>query len=176
MAKDLKTELNFRLIWKHTDQPDSTLSSLSPKIVDSNTMELLDSLTDGTAQPDVARVLWHDIRVLAGSANETFDLAGGLVDVFGETLTFTIIRSFCVINRNLSTDADGILEVGAGSNPWDSWLGDGTDLVKVGPGGALFIWNPSTAGFAVTAGTADILKVANTGAGDVEYQIAFIGE
>ena len=176
MAKDLDTQLNLRIIWKHTNQPDSALSSLSPKIVDSNTMELLDTLTDGTAQPDVARILWHDIRILAGSANETFDLYGGIEDNFGEVINFTTVRAFSIINRNPSTDADGILEVGAGTNAWSTWLGDPTDLVKIGPGGCMFIWNPSSAGCAVTAGTGDILKVNNTGAGDIEYQIAFIGE
>ena len=176
MAKDLTTELNFRLIWKHTNQPEPAVSSTSPKIVDSNTMELLDKLTDGTSAVDVARILWHDIRSLAGSANETFDLYGGLEDNFGETINFTTIRAFAIVNRNASTDTDGILNVGGGSNAWDTWLGDASDIVKVGPGGSLIIWNPSAAGFAVTATTGDILKVANSGAAAVEYQIAFIGD
>jgi len=176
MAKTLETELNLRLIWKHTDQPDSVLSSTSPKIVDSNTLELLDTLADGTSAVDVARILYHDIRSLAGSSNETFDLYGGLTDNFGATINFTTIRAFAIVNRNAATDTDGILEIGGGSNAWATWLGNSSDTVKVGPGGAILLWNPSAAGYAVTNSTADILKVTNSGTEAVEYQISLIGD
>ena len=179
MAKTLQTDANFRLIWDYQNQPDSGLGSGTdaPKIVDGNTMVLSDEMTDGSGAEDVANLLWHDVRSLAGSSSEEFDLYGGLTDSFGTTLNFATIRAFCISNRNASSDTDGILEIGgSASNAWATWLGNVSDTIKVGPGGGMFLWCPSAAGYAVTNSTADKLKVTNTGTEAIEYQIALIGD
>ncbi len=50
------------------------------------------------------------------------------------------------------------------------------DTVKVKPGGAIALVAPDATGYAVTAGTADQLKVANSAGGtSVTYDIIIIG-
>jgi len=120
---------------------------------------------------------YHDIRRLPASATEEFDLYGGLVDVFGATINFTTVRSFCIINRNESSKVNNILEIGGATNAWATWAGHSSDTIKIGPGGAVTMWNPSAAGFVVTNSTGDKLKVVNTGGDDtLEYQITIIGD
>lgn len=176
MAKSLTTNFNFRAIWDYKNQPDSTLATDSPSISDSNTFSILDSLANGSGAADLANLLWHDIRTLAASANEEFDLYGVLEDSFGDTLSFSKIRMIIIHNRNASTN-DAVLNVGGATNAFSSWAGDATDIIKVAASGAMILWNPSAAGYAVTDSTADKLKIENTsGSLSIEYQIALIGE
>jgi|TARA_R110000824_G_scaffold120382_5_gene275665 hypothetical protein len=169
MGKSLTASLDLRVSWEHANTPDAG----GPIIKDHNNITLTDSLADGTGV-DSADLVWHDVRTLAGSTSEDLDFAGGVSDQFGATITFAKVRGLVI--RNQTTTATHILEIGgASSNDWNAWLGATGDVVKVGPDGCLFIWNPSAAGFAVTAGTGDILKINNAGAGATTYQIAVIG-
>lgn len=169
MPKTLTTTTDVRLQWSHTNTPDSG----GPTIKDHNTFILADSIADGTAV-DQADLIWHDVRTLAASTSEDIDIAGGITDQFGSALTFARIKGFVV--RNQTTTVGAILEVGgAASNEWYGWAGAAGDKAKVGPDGVLYIWNPSADGFAVTAGTADTLKINNSGSASVTYQIILIG-
>jgi len=114
--------------------------------------------------------LFHDVRTLADGANESLDLAGSLVDQFGTTITFVKIKAMLI--RNLS--ATQTLTIGAGSNPFINWVGHPTDTIKIPPNGMFLLVAP-LAGFAVTAGTGDILKVANAAGAACDYQIALAG-
>jgi len=174
MAKTLNTDVNFRLIWEYVNTPDSGTDAPSTK--DNNTFQLLGELTNGSGAKDVANLLYHDIRTVTTGANDDLDLYGGLTDSFGATLNFGIIRGIFIHNRNTSDDTDGILTVGGGTNAFASWLGASGDLIKIGAAGLFINLNPTAAGFAVTSGTGDILRITNTGAGSIEYQIAIIGE
>lgn len=169
MGKSLTATLDLRLSWEHSNTPDSG----GPIIKDFNNITVTDSLANGTGV-DSADLIWHDVRSLAASTSEDLDLAGGVSDQFGATVTFARVRGLVI--RNQTTTAGHILEVGgASSNDWAGWLGASGDVVKVGPDGCLFIWNPAAAAFAVTAGTGDILKINNTGSASTTYQIAVIG-
>ena len=57
-------------------------------------------------------ILFHDMRTLAGGANESLDLAGSLTDVFGVTVAFAKIKVLLI--RNLSTTQT--LSIGGGAN------------------------------------------------------------
>lgn len=169
MAKTLTATTDIRLKWEHTNTPDSG----GPTIKDHNTFTLADSLANGTGI-DSADLLWHDVRALSATSSETIDLAGGITDQFGATVTFARIRGMII--RNQTTTANAVLDIGgASSNEWTGWVGAAGDIVKVGPDGVMMIWNPSAAGFAVTAGTGDVLKINNGSAVDITYQIVLIG-
>jgi hypothetical protein len=175
MAKTFKADFNFRTIWEYVNTPDSAVAD-APSIKDNNTLLITDNLTNGTGTADVASKIYHDIRTLAHSSNEEFDLAGVLEDAFGDVLTFTIVRGLFIINKELSSAAP-VLEVGGATNAFSSIFGSATDKVKVAGAGMIAFWNPTVAGYAVTASTADIIKVANThGADSCTYQIVIIGE
>lgn len=130
-------------------------------------------LINGTAA-DQANAVFVDTRTLAASATEDLDLAGVLVNAVGTTMTFTRIKGFIVVAAVGNTN--NVLVGGAATNAFINWCGDATDIVKVTPGGIFALTAPNATGFAVTAGTGDILKITNSAAGTaVTYDIILIG-
>lgn len=97
---------------------------------------------------------------------DEIDLDGSLVGPDGEAVAFasvTIIRI-----RNL--DDTQVLSVGGGSNA-PSWA----TFPPIGPGGELVVHRSDAAGYPVTAGTGDILRVATDGGTSVPYEITIVG-
>ena len=130
-------------------------------------------LSSGTGANQASN-LYHAERTLTASATENLDLAGSLTNGFGVTLTFTAIKA--VLIRAKSTNTNNVQVGGAASNAWATWVADSSDIVSVKPGGTLLIVAPDATGFAVTAATGDILKVANSaGSTSVIYEIIILG-
>ncbi len=118
--------------------------------------------------------LWHDQRTLAPSANEDLDLAGSLVDAFGATLTFTAIKG--MIFKAAVGNTNNVQVGNSGVNGFINWVGDTSDLINIKPGGIFCLFDPTAAGYAVTGGTGDLLKVTNSGAGtSVTYDVVLVG-
>lgn len=129
-------------------------------------------LANGTAA-DQANKVFKDQRTLGASATENLDLAGGLTDPFGTTLTFATIKAILI--RAVAANTNNVVIGGAATNTFLGIFSDATDKIAVKPGGA-FLWCAPGTGAAVTAGTGDILLVANSGAGTgVTYDIVVIG-
>jgi Ca2+-binding RTX toxin-like protein len=123
---------------------------------------------------DQADLVFHDQRTLAASATENIDLAGGLTDAYGATITFARIKALIVIAAAGNTN--DVQVGGAASNAWATWVANSSDIVTVKPDGILALVSPSATGYVVTAGTGDILKIVNSGAGTgVTYDIVLIG-
>jgi hypothetical protein len=118
--------------------------------------------------------LFSDSRTLAASATENLDLAGVLTDPFGSTLTFGHVKAIYVHAAAANTN-----DVCLGGHATAAFVGpfaDATDVICVKPGGALLLTVPSGVGWAVTATTADMLKVANSaGTTGVTYDILILG-
>lgn len=129
-------------------------------------------LASGTAADQADRV-FSDERTLAGSASEDLDLAGVLTDALGNTITFAKIRAIFI--ENLATGNNQVVVGGAASNQFVGPFGAGTHTVSVGPGGFLALVNRHTAGWTVTPGTVDLLKIANSTSGSINYRIVIIG-
>lgn len=126
----------------------------------------------GANQADLA---FTDTRTLSASATENLDLAGGLTDALGNTLTFASVKALIIVAAAGNTN--DVVVGGAASNAWATPFGDATDTVKVPPGGVLVLADFGATGFAVTAGTGDILKVANGGSGtSVSYDLLIVGD
>lgn len=133
------------------------------------------SLTNGVAAGQADRV-FHDQRPLAASASEDLDLAGVLVDALGDSIAFAKIKALII--SAAAGNTNNVVVGGAATNGFVSWVGGATHTVTVRPGAtlALFAGSADSTGYAVTAGTADLLKVANSGAGStVTYDIIVIG-
>ena len=129
------------------------------------------TLTHGTAA-GMANQTYHAQRTLAGSANEELDLAGVLTDVFGNTITFTKVKALFIQN----THATNVLIVGgAASNGFATLFADATDKINIRPGGFLLLGATDATAYAVTAGTGDKLKLENSAAGSLVYNIVIIG-
>jgi hypothetical protein len=135
--------------------------------------KLLIALTDGSAA-NQATNMFSDTRTLVASATESLDLAGSLVNAFGATITFAKMRAIMIFAA--ATNTNDVVVGGAASNGFFSPFGAANNTVKVKPGGCLILIAPDTAGYAVTAATADLLQVANGGAGTpVTYDVILIG-
>jgi hypothetical protein len=136
--------------------------------------QISDELADGDGV-DEADQVWESLnRALADGAAETLDLSGSLENEQGETVAFTKVKGILIHNK--STVATSILSVGAAaSNQFVAPFGDASDLVKVRPGGLLFLWAPDATAYACAAGSTDNLKIANAAGGAAVYDIRIVG-
>lgn len=127
----------------------------------------------GAGQADL---VFHDTRTLAPSASEDLDLAGVLLDAFGTVLTFVRLKYVIVAAADANTN--NVL-VGGVANAVASFLSPAaTGLITLRPGADFKITAgiADAIGYAVTAGTADLLHVANSGAGtSVNYDVIIGG-
>lgn len=130
--------------------------------------------TEGSGANQVNKV-WYAIgRSLAASTAENLDLSGTLTDDFTTAVVFTKIKSIYVFAWGTN---GGNLQIGGHATA--AFLGpfvDATDKIAIHPGGK-FVWvSPTAAGAAVTATTADLLKVENMDAGAAgKYDIIIFG-
>lgn len=127
---------------------------------------------DGVGANQANRV-WSDTRTIAASGTDSLDLAGTLTDAFGATFTLARVKALMIAAS--PNNANNVV-VGAGSNAWSTWLGGTNPTVTVRPGGMLLVVAPDATGYAVTAGTGDILQVANSAGGtSVTYDVIVMG-
>lgn len=130
------------------------------------------TFTNGTGAAAVNNI-WSDTRTIAASTTEDLDLAGGVVNAFGTTLTFTKIKG--IIIHAASGNTNNVV-VGGDTNGLIGWVGASNDLINIRPGGTFALIDPGAGGYTVTATTGDILQVANSSSGSsVSYDIVIIG-
>lgn len=111
--------------------------------------------TDGSGALG-ANLLYQATRTFSGSTDNV-DLAGVLTDSYGSTVTLVRVKAILIVNNSTTNT----VTVGAGTNPWLTLL-NSTGTVTL-PAGAWFAAATGDAtGWAVTAGTGDILKLAGT--------------
>ena len=149
---------------------DGSNDLVSPKATfDINTLLQLVSGT-GSGQADL---MFSDTRTIAASSSENLDLAGGLTDPNGNTLTFVKVKAIYI--KAASANTNDVQVGGAASNAFTGPFADATDKISLKAGQAMLITNVAT-GWTVTASTGDILKVANSSSGSgVDYDIIIFG-
>lgn len=131
-------------------------------------------LQTGTAAGQ-ADLIFHDTRTLAPSASEDLDLAGVLLDAWGAVLTFARLKYIIVTAADANTN--NVL-VGGVTNGVASFLSPAaTGIATVRPGGffAMGCGQADATGFVVTPATADLLHIANSGAGTSATYDVIIG-
>lgn len=122
-----------------------------------------------------ARQIFADQRSLARSANEELDLSGVLGNALGEVIAFTAIKTLYI--KAASNNAGTLTVGGAASNAWETWVAAAGDSLILRPGGILLLVAPDETGYAVTAGTADKLKITNNDSLNLAtYDILLVGE
>lgn len=134
-------------------------------------LKALLQFTDGTTA-NKFDIVFTDNRTVASASNDDIDLAGVLTTAFGSTITAAEIVGIIIKSAAANTTT---LSVGGGTNPWITmWLATG-DGIKVGPGGIFLNVAPDASGLgAVTAGTGDILRIANGSGASASYDIAIL--
>jgi len=135
-------------------------------------LEYLTQFTSGSGA-DQIETMWTDERTINASSSENLDLAGVLSDAFGTVLTLAEIVAIVI-----EADEDNVNDVVVGNHATAAvvFLGAAAHTISIKPGGIFALAGPNAAGIAtVTPTTADMLKVANSGAGTpVTYKIAIL--
>jgi hypothetical protein len=133
------------------------------------------SFANGTAAGQADR-LFSDTRTIAASGTDDLDLNGVLADALGATLAILRVKALVVVAA--AGNSNDVLVGGAPTNGFVSPFNGATHQARVRPGGFL-AWGSGVGdatGFVVTAATADILRITNSGAGTpVTYDIIVIG-
>lgn len=121
-----------------------------------------------------ANKIFSDARTIAPSGTDDLDLSGVLLDAFGNLILLTKLKALILFADAANTNE--VVIGGAAANQVASIFGAVTQTIKVRPGGAIALVGPDVAGYAITAGTADLLRIANGGAGtSVNYTIILAG-
>ncbi|MDM4721155.1 hypothetical protein QTQ03_16680 [Micromonospora sp. WMMA1363] len=157
-----------------TTRIDSALSSALDLATASVPLALQQRYTwaSGTAA-DQADLVFHDQRTIAASSNEDLDLAGSLSDAFGATLTFVDLKLLYVAAASGNTNNVRVTRPASNGVPLFLAASDGIDVL---PGGMLLWVAPAATTVTVTAGTGDLINVANSSSGtSVTYDVVIIG-
>lgn len=117
-------------------------------------------------------LVFADQRTLTASSTENLDLAGTLTQTFGATLTLAKIKLIYFKAADANTND---LVIGNVTNGITSPFGAATHSISVRPGG-VFLWACPGTGYTITAGTVDLVKVANGGGStSVTYDVIIGG-
>lgn len=135
--------------------------------------EISISLKNGTGSGQ-CNEHWHDERTVAAGATDNLDLSGGLTSGLGVAITFTSIKLIIIdIDTPLSTKSLRVGPRGQGQAA-QLWFGGvaATDYMTIAR--TLFFTEP-IAGWTVTAGSADVLGIYNSGSVSCTYRIYLAG-
>ena len=130
------------------------------------------TLADGTGA-DQADLLFSDTRTLAASATENLDLSGVLASAFGSTIAMAKVKAILIVAASGNTNDVQVTRPASNGVPCFLAAGDG---VAVGPGDFFAITRRGASGFAVTAGTGDLITITNSAGGtSVTYSVVVLG-
>lgn len=156
--------------WRHKSIEDFST------VVDNNGFQYTADFTDGDGD-DEAQEMFAEQRSLSAEGYQDYDLAGGIEDRYGRTITFASIKKLILAHISGTDDiwmggypspTTGAFITSLFGNPNDG----GGMLIR--PSGLHITVAPKT-GYAVTGGSADILRIANNGDAAVSYQIILVG-
>lgn len=162
----LTSEIHAQIKVRQTAAPD--LGQASADVGAGVALKLASGILAGQADR-----MWSDDRTLAASATENLDLAGVLTDIFGAGISFAKVKAIILVAA--AGNVDDIVLGGAASNGFLGPFGAAAHTVAVRPGGVVLLADAG-AGWPVTPGTGDLLKVTNAAGGaSGSYKIIVLG-
>lgn len=172
MADTLSATLKVSMDWIFKEALDLTY------MTDSGSLSYSESIADGTGA-DQCDKIWHDSGSLASGASVSLDLAGGLTyTVFGGstiTVTFAKVKAILIVNMSETAGEELRLDSSVANGFLGPFNGSATSKIEIGPDSCLFLSSKKD-GWAVTAGTGDILKLENPASGAaITYKIVIVG-
>jgi len=124
--------------------------------------------------------LYHRVHSIAKGATLSLDLAGALLDAFGDVFTVGIVKVLAVVNlSDVSTvPTDAVVEVGGNAAGLVTLFNAVDNAIKVQAGEAkLLVCTPTAAGYVITPTTYDLLEIVNLDADDAaEVLVIIAGE
>lgn len=165
----LITELTSKLVATLTGTAVTGLVTPSAPLAVTDVIRL----TDGTGAAGTADKMYAATRTLGASGTEDLDMAGVLTDQLGQALTFARIKLIRVTAAASNTNNVQVSRPAANGVPFFLAAGD---AVAVRPGGIFELAATDATAYPVTAATADLITVTNSGAGtSVTYSIVIVG-
>lgn len=121
-------------------------------------------------------LVFFDERTVASASNDDIDVAGSLLAPLGSAFVAAELVAIVIVNKPLSGVNTTNLTIGGSSAPITTFLGGTTPTVgPIRPGGMFMIACADAAGIgAITATTADLLRIANSSGAAATYQIAIL--
>ena len=145
--------------WHHVTVRGS--STISEKY----THLLRQSHTSGTNASQMNAIVGYS-QSLTNSQTVTYNLAGGVENCFGDTVTFYRVNFMSI---KASVDNVSTLDIGnASTNVFFSWLGSSDQTILIPPGGFFMLTAPDATGFPSQNGN---LKIANSGTNSASYEL-----
>lgn len=168
-ATSLAATITAGISWTYTNVLTGSINTQN-----ANSHTYSQKLTNGTGASGTADLLYAVKTTIAGAGSTTLDLAGTLTDFFGNVLTMARAK-YMYFNLTADTTASDV-SIGNATAPLLNWISAATSTVKVRNGGLFLLGGPDATGYAVTATTADGLKVLNNDATNTAtLKLAVIG-
>lgn len=162
----LSAKIAAAISYRLTSQPD--LGSAEAKFDGHAALDW----ANGTGDNQASKV-HMDSKSIAASSSEDLDLSGTLTDPLGATVAFSTIKAILI--KAKASNVNNVVVGGAAATQFVGPFGAATHTIAVPPGGQFLISAPKT-GWTVTGGSADLLKLANSGAGSaVAFDIIVVG-
>ncbi len=170
MAKTLTGNLNVTTSWSHQSTDEFATSK---EII---TLKILEQVWSNGTGPNQINKIFRDRRtVTLATTTDDIDLAGGLIDIFGDTITFTHIKEIVILNR-ATVSGEDLLIGGAAANAWNQPFNGSATAKDDCWASGIWVRSAPLSGIAVTAGSSDTLRVTHNGsADDIEYDIVIKG-
>lgn len=143
-------------------------------------INLMESYAEGVGAGQF-NLAYLDERTVASASNDDVDLAGVLASALGTSFAAAELALLFVLNRPRDPDAAANttnLTIGGGSNPMIGFLGGTTPVLgPIRPGAFCVLGGVKNAGGigAITAGTGDILRIANSSGAQNKYVLGLLG-
>jgi hypothetical protein len=151
-------------------QLDGTADIGTPSI-NSSALRVL-KFTPGNSTIGQADVMWSDSRTITASGTDSLDMTGSLTGLLGGTVAMAEVCAIYI--EAATTNTNQVVIGGAASNTFSGPFATTTSKIALNPGE--FVLLSSQNGWGVTAGTGDILQIANSAGGtSVVYNIILIG-
>ncbi len=166
MATTLTSTVQLSASWNHIDTDASGRAA-----TDNAEIKQTTNYTNGTGDGQQTKI-YHDQLTVNDAADLDLDLSGSLTDKLGNTVQFTKVKSILVKNLNTAT-GENLIMGGSAANAFQTHLGGTNPSISIGPKGAIGIDSPLD-GYAVTAGTGDILRFTGSG-GNITFDVVIEG-
>lgn len=156
----------------------ATANSITPpsfnKIVGALSYAKSQGYSSGAGASQIDR-LFAAQRTIAISGTDDLDLTGTtLQDILNQNLALVRVKLIAVYAATGNTN--NVVVGAAAATQFVGPFGAATHTIAVQPGGSFIVLSPTAAGWPVAAGSTDLLRVANGGAGTtVTYDIIIGG-
>lgn len=165
MADGVNARVTASVRFTHT----KTVNSIAGKFTD--TLSKVFQFTEGSGDGQLNQVYQVQSKAITGSSSDTYDLDGSLVNSYGDTIAFSLVKAIIIINTGSTA-----LFLGGHATEEIPLFAASPDKIEL-PVGAALVWAvPNNAdGIVVTGGVTDKVTVENQGGVAGQYDLLLAG-